>query len=184
MTLYDTRLTHAELISLTEEVLGLWNDHDVDGLVGHLADDVTWTFPLQEQPLHGRAAVAEDLRDLFTAFPDLHLPVDEFHAFADPERQLTMQSWTMTGTMTGPSRSAGLPATGASVRVVGATWCRVRAGLVTEWTTTYDALDFMQQTGLLPRTDGMGFKAVVMADVLAGKARKVLARQRGPHPLS
>jgi hypothetical protein len=40
----------------------------------------------------------------------------------------------------------------------------------------YDALDFMQQNGLLPKSDGMGFKAVVMADVLAGKAKKALGR--------
>ena len=184
MTLYDTRLTQTELIALTEEILGLWNDHDVDGLVERLSEDVVWAFPLREEVLRGRAAVAEDLRDTFTAFPDLRLPTDEFHAFADAEKQLTMQGWTMTGTMTGPSKAAGLPATGASVRIVGATLCRVRAGMVAEWTTTFDALDFMQQTGLLPRSDGMGFKAVVMADVLAGKARKVLARQRGPHALS
>lgn len=184
MTLYDTRLTHDELLALSVEVLGRWNAHDVDGLVSHLSDDIVWTFPLQEEPLHGRSAVAEDLEDMFTAFPDLQIPEEEFVRFADPERQLTMQRWIMTGTMTGPSRSAGLPATGRSVRIVGSTFCRVRAGSIWEWTTTYDALDFMQQTGLLPKADGMGFKAVVMADVLAGKARKVLHRQRGPHPLS
>jgi steroid delta-isomerase-like uncharacterized protein len=184
LTLFDTRLTHEELVTLTQEILGLWNAHDVDGVVGHLTEDVTWTFPLQEAPLRGRDAVAEDLRDMFTAFPDLRIPPEDFLVFTDPERQLTMQSWAMTGTMTGPSKSAGLPATGASVQLSGATRCRVRAGQVAEWTTTYDALDFMQQTGLLPKLDGMGFKAVVMADVLAGKARKVLNRQRSPHPLS
>jgi steroid delta-isomerase-like uncharacterized protein len=184
MTLYDTRLTADELLALSTDVLGRWNAHDVDGLVGHLADDVVWTFPLQEGPLHGRAAVREDLEDMFTAFPDLQIPEDGFVRFADAERQLTMQSWAMTGTMTGPSKAAGLPATGRSVRITGATFCRVRAGAIWEWTTTYDALDFLQQIGLMPRSDGMGFKAVVMADVLAGKARKVLHRQRGPHALS
>ena len=184
MTLYDTRLTTEELLVLSTEALGRWNAHDADGLVEHLTDDVVWTFPLQEEPLHGPAAVREDLEDMFTAFPDLRIPEDGFVPFVDTERQLTMQRWVMTGTMTGPSRSAGLPATGRSVWIAGSTFCRVRAGSIWEWTTTYDALDFMQQIGLLPRSDGMGFKAVVMADVLAGKARKVLHRQRGPHPLS
>jgi hypothetical protein len=62
------------------------------------------------------------------------------------------------------------------VRVVGSTICRIRDGAVSSWTTTYDALDFLQQNGLLPRSDGVGFKAVVMADLLAGKAMKVLHR--------
>jgi steroid delta-isomerase-like uncharacterized protein len=176
MTLYDTRLTREELLALTADVLERWNAHDVDGLVGHLTEDVVWDFPLQEEPLHGRSAVADDLRDMFTAFPDLRIPEDDFLAFADAERQLTMQSWTMTGTMTGPSKSAGLPATGQPVRIVGSTICRIRDGAISSWTSVYDALDFMQQNGLLPRSDGMGFKAVVMADVLAGKAKKALRR--------
>jgi steroid delta-isomerase-like uncharacterized protein len=176
MTLYDTRLDRDELFALVASVLARWNAHDVDGLVDHLTEDVVWSFPLQEQPLHGRAAVAEDLRDMFTAFPDLRIPEEEFVPFVDEERQLTMQSWTMTGTMTGPSKSAGLPATGQSVRIGGSTLCRIRDGSISSWTSVYDALDFMQQNGLLPKSDGMGFKAVVMADVLAGKAKKALRR--------
>jgi steroid delta-isomerase-like uncharacterized protein len=176
MTLYDTRLTTEELLVLSTEALGRWNAHDADGLVEHLTDDVVWTFPLQEEPLHGPAAVREDLEDMFTAFPDLRIPEEGFVPFVDAEQQLTMQSWTMTGTMTGPSRSAGLPATGESVRLAGATLCRVRDGAISSWTTIFDALDFMQQIGLLPRSDGVGFKAVVMADVLAVKAKKALRR--------
>jgi steroid delta-isomerase-like uncharacterized protein len=176
MTLYDSRLTDAELVSLTEQVHAAWNAHDVDGVVRHLAEDVVWSFPVHEEPLRGRAAVADDLRDTFTAFPDLNLPDDDYLALTDAERQLSMQSWTMTGTMTGPSKSAGLPATDRPVRIVGSTLWWLRGGLIAQWTTTYDALGFMQQVGLLPKSNGMGFKAVVMADLLAGKARKVLHR--------
>ena len=38
----------------------------------------------------------------------------------------------------------------------------------------YDTLGMMQQLGFLPETTGLGFKAVVLADILAGKAKKVL----------
>ncbi len=34
----------------------------------------------------------------------------------------------------------------------------------------------MQQMGLLPKANGFGFKALVLADVMAGKAMKVLQR--------
>ncbi len=176
MTLYDTRLTHDELLALSVAVLERWNAHDVDGVAGHLTQDVVWSFPLHDEPLHGQAAVVEDLADTFTTFPDLQLPAEEFVMFADADTQMTMQSWVMTGTMTGASKATGLPATGRAVRVTGSTLCRIRDGAVSEWTTTYDALDFMQQVGLLPRADGMGFKAVVMADVLAAKAKSVLQR--------
>lgn len=38
----------------------------------------------------------------------------------------------------------------------------------------YDSLDFMQQLGFLPETGRLGFKAVVLADYLAGRAKKAL----------
>ena len=51
-----------------------------------------------------------------------------------------------------------------------------RDGLLREYTLHYDSLAMMQQLGLLPKSTGLGFKAIVMADVMAVKARKVLQR--------
>jgi hypothetical protein len=56
------------------------------------------------------------------------------------------------------------------VTISGTVLSKYRDGLISEYAIVYDALDFMQQLGALPRTDGIGFKALVMLDVMAGKA--------------
>jgi hypothetical protein len=77
--------------------------------------------------------------------------------------------------MTGPMEN-GVPATGRSIQMSGANLARFRDGLISEYSLYYDSLAMMQQLGLLPKSTGIGFKAIVMADVVAGKARKVLQR--------
>ncbi len=93
----------------------------------------------------------------------------------DTEKQSGVSTWSMVGTMTGPLDN-GVPATGRSVRIRGANQVRYRDGLISEYATYYDSYDLMQQMGLLPKANGLGFKALVMADVMAVKAMKVLQR--------
>ena len=70
MTLYDTRLTPAELLTLTRDVLERWNAHDVDGVVSHLTDDVTWTTPGPPDiiPYAGIRTGRDQVAEYFTAF--------------------------------------------------------------------------------------------------------------------
>jgi hypothetical protein len=77
--------------------------------------------------------------------------------------------------MTGPL-DIGVPATGRSVRLRGANQVRYRDGLITEFTQYMDTYELMEQLGMVPKANGIAFKALVMADVMAGKALKVLQR--------
>ena len=171
----STRLTEAQMRALADELLDAYNRHDVDALLPHYTDDVVWTEPTLPAPAHGKREVAAALKDTFTAFPDLHVSTDEFALYPDVDGQSAVVTWALTGTMTG-SMSNGVPATGRSVAMNGANVARFRDGRICEYTFHYDSLAMMQQLGLLPKSTGIGFKAIVMADVAAGKARKVLQR--------
>ena len=174
-----TPLTEAQMRQMAERSLNGWNDQDVDAILAELADDITWSDPSLPETLHGKEAVAASLRDTFTAFPDLEFPADDWAVFPDAERQACVVTWSLRATMTGPMEG-GVPATNKPVRTSGAVLVRLRDGAVAEYTNYYDALDFMQQLGLLPRSTSLPFKALVMTDVLAGKvseqAMKVLHR--------
>jgi len=155
---------------VSEALFKAWNNHDPRAIVDHLTDDVAWIDPTLEQPVRGKEAVTAHLKDTFEAFPDMHLFEDDYTLFTNTEEAATVITWTFQGTMTGPSKEAGIPATGKQVTISGTTINRFKDGLVNEYAIVYDGLDFMQQLGALPRAEGIGFKALVMTDILAGKA--------------
>ena len=169
------RLTAAEMHDFGEQMLADYNRHDVEAVVAHLTDDVVWTEPTLVTPARGRDAVRTALKDTFTAFPDLEVLRDGFRLYPDAEHQSGTVTWSVAGTMTGPME--GIPATGRMLRMSGVNVVHFRHGLISEYTFHYDALAMMQMLGLLPKSTGLGFKAIVMADVMAGKAMKVLQRQ-------
>lgn len=172
-------LTEAQLHTVATDMLEAYNRHDVGVILEHLTDDVVWTEPTLPEPARGKDAVKASLQDTFTAFPDLQVHGDGWQVYLDVAGQSMVVTWSLTGTMTGPL-DIGVPATGRSIRMSGANVTRFRDGLVCEHTSYYDSLEMMQQMGLLPRSTGMAFKAIVLADVLADavadRARKVLQR--------
>ena len=48
-----------------------WNSHVPDRVTQLCTEDVAWDDPLTDQPLRGRAAVAEYLTSAWRTFPDL-----------------------------------------------------------------------------------------------------------------
>jgi steroid delta-isomerase-like uncharacterized protein len=169
------KLSEAEMEAVGARLLEAWNTHDIEAILEHLDPDVLWTDPTLPEPVRGKEAVRKELKNTFTAFPDLHLPTEDFQRYADSASQSSMSTWTFTATMTGPL-DTGVPATGRSVRMRGATQVRYRDGLITEFTQYMDTYELMAQLGMVPKATGIAFKALVLADVMAGKAMKVLQR--------
>ena len=168
-------LTEAEMRAVGAQLLEAWNTHDIEAILEHLHPDVVWTDPTLPEPVHGKEAVRKELKNTFTAFPDFHLPTEDFELYVDTKTQSGVSTWSFTGTMTGPL-DIGVPATGRSVRMRGANQARYRDGLIIEFTQYYDSYDAMEQMGMVPKANGLAFKALVLADVMAGKAMKVLQR--------
>ena len=83
---------------------------------------------------------------VFSAFPDLHLTLDETIA----ERDKVVKRWTARCAHTG--EFMGLPATGNELEITGTTTYRVAGGrFVESWWNT-DTLDMMQHMGVIPPT--------------------------------
>ena len=168
-------LTREQMQAFADGMLEAYNRHDVEGMLERLTADVVWREPALPETARGTQAVRASLQDTFNAFPDAQVLRDDFMVYPDPEGQSLVVTWTATATMTRALQN-GVPPTGRSFRMSGANLARFRGGLVSEYTYYYDSLQLMQQLGLLPRSTGLGFKAIVLADVMAGRARKVLQR--------
>lgn len=175
MATTHTPLTEAQMRATADKLLAAWNRHDIEAILEHLHPDVVWADPTLEAPAHGKEAVRAALKNNFTAFPDFHLPAEDFVLYVDTKTQSGVSTWSFSGTMTGPL-DTGVPATGKSVRISGANQARYRDGLISEFTQYYDSYELLVQMGMLPKATSLGFKALVLADVFAGKAMKVLQR--------
>ena len=175
MATTQKNLTETEIRAVASRVLEAWNAHDIEAILENVHPDIVWTNPTLPEPVHGKEAVRKELKNTFTAFPDFHVPSDDFHVYVDTDAQTAASTWTFTGTMTGPL-DTGVPATGRPVRLRGADEARYRDGLISEFAQFFDSYELMEQMGMVPRATGLVFKAIVLADVMAGKAMKVLQR--------
>lgn len=163
------KMTKAQHHAIADELFKAWNDHDVEGILERMTDDVVFLDPTIESA-RGKEAVRVHLEDNFTSLPDMRFLPEDFEVFVSDDESSSIATWTMKGTNTGASQETGLPATGKEVTISGTVISRFRDGKISEYAVVYNELDFLQQVGALPRTNGIGFKALVMFDVMAGKA--------------
>jgi steroid delta-isomerase-like uncharacterized protein len=80
----------------------------------------------------------------FTAFPDLHITIDDQVA----EGEMVVTRWTSHGTNTGSL--FGMPATNKSATITGITISRIVDGKAVETWTNFDNLGMLQQLGVIP----------------------------------
>jgi steroid delta-isomerase-like uncharacterized protein len=120
----------------------IWNQGMLDccdqifaeGYVGHL--------PIMT--VHGPEEFRQLVRVYRTAFPDVHLTVDEVFAVGDR----VAVRWTTRGTHLG--EMMGNPASGAKIEIMGISLFRMADGKVAEEWEGFDTLGMMQQIGAIP----------------------------------
>jgi steroid delta-isomerase-like uncharacterized protein len=95
-------------------------------------------------PVQGLEALTYMASGYMSAFPDLHITVEDM--VAEGDKVMTRVSWT------GTHRGAfiGIPATGKQVRVTGMYEYRIAEGKIAEWWDFSDNLGLMQQLGVVP----------------------------------
>lgn len=86
-----------------------------------------------------------------TAYPDLHLSVEDLLAEGDK----VVVRWTARGTNTG--ELMGISPTGKQITVTGISIFAITGGKVVEQRTTWDTLGMLQQLGVVPKP-GQGGK--------------------------
>ena len=127
-----------------------FNSHDSKAFAALYASDCLVTDPQYEQPLSGRSAVEKDIRDFFTAFPDIDITLRQTITDGDT----LVAEWTASGTHNGPLSAPDgslIPATGKPVQMAMAMLSRVdREGLIAEERRYFDLAGVLAQIGALP----------------------------------
>ena len=140
-------MTKEELERMDDQGINAWNEHDIDGFLGMLAEDFVWRDTSLPEPLTSLETMREYMAGWFDAFPDMQMTrtnrvVGEDTLAAEME---------FSGTNTGPLTMGGveIPATGKQVKGQGAYFVRTRDGKVTEFHSHPDSAGMLMQLGLL-----------------------------------
>jgi steroid delta-isomerase-like uncharacterized protein len=134
---------HARTREVNDRTYAAWNAHDADAVAAVFTDDAVLREAGRLDEVRGRAAIRARAAALLAAFPDLRL--ERVVLLVDGERHA--DRWIMTGTHRG--ELFGIPATGRSVRLEGATFTRLGGdGLVVEDVHHVDYAGLMTQLGL------------------------------------
>ncbi|CAN5628949.1 ester cyclase [soil metagenome] len=106
--------------------------------------DVVVHSPAQAEPMHGRATLEEFVLRLRTAFPDLHVAIDDLVA----DDRTVVTRCTTRGTQDGDY--FGVPPTGSRVRMTEVQIFRIADGRIVELWLVFNVLDVLQQLGVVP----------------------------------
>jgi ketosteroid isomerase-like protein len=112
------------------------------GIVAHVTGN--------PQPIYGRAAHAEAMRQFFTVFPDVHVANDPYPVqFGDDDwiTVVTRCTGTFTGAMTLPDGTI-VPPTGKAFDVEFAQTVKFDGDLIVEISAFWDAAEQARQLGL------------------------------------
>ena len=96
------------------------------------------------EEVHGIEGFKDFVRMFRSAFPDLHVEVQDQVAEGDK----VATRWTASGTHEG--ELAGIPATGNWVEITGMEISRISGGKIAEIWDNYDVMGMMQQIGAIP----------------------------------
>lgn len=122
--------------------------------------------------MRGRAEVRAFFEELFAAFPDFDIHVENILGDADH----AVVQWRAGGTFTG-TPFQGFHATGRRIELRGCDVMRFEQGLLRYNTIYYDGLGFARDIGVLPRQGSVADQAL-MAAVNAGADAKAWVRER------
>jgi steroid delta-isomerase-like uncharacterized protein len=122
-----------------------WNTRDPDAVVAAFAEGGTYTDPTVSGPPLSGSALADHVRALFVAFPDLSFEVLSAQAVDGGGDGATVAQWLMCGTNTGALH--GSPASGRSVALRGVDVITAAGGKVGSVEGYFDRQTLAEQLG-------------------------------------
>jgi steroid delta-isomerase-like uncharacterized protein len=129
-----------------KDYLAAFNSHDVAKIAALWTDDALWEDVASGQVARSKRELIASFSDIFAAVPNVTC---ELKFFFSAGNRIGAE-WVETGTQTGDW--AGIPATGKSYLIRGASITEVYNGKITRETSYFNMLDFLQQLGLMPKT--------------------------------
>ena len=128
-------MTSGEIRDLAQRYTAAWNSQDPANVAAFYAPQGSLRVN-DANPAVGRDAIAEVAQSFMTAFPDLHLTMDDVH----PEGDGAIYHWTFAGANTGPGGA------GRRVRFSGfEIWSLGADGLIAESRGHFDQAAYQRQ---------------------------------------
>ena len=129
---------------LVHQMIEAWNSHDLARIAALYTPDFEGTDAGEALELRGRDGVRESMARYVGAFPDFHITCDEIVT----QGERVVVAWSARGTHSGVLMR--IPPTGRTVRVRGATFLTLRAGLIAQARHIWDMAALLRDIGLLP----------------------------------
>jgi steroid delta-isomerase-like uncharacterized protein len=131
--------------ALTRRVLEeIFTEGNLDLADDLIAPDFVDHDSAMPEDVHGVEGFKEFVRMYRSAFPDIHVEVEDQVAEGDK----VATRWRAGGTHEG--EIAGVPATGNWVEITGMEISRISGGKIAEIWDNYDVMGMMQQIGAIP----------------------------------
>lgn len=141
----------AENKALVQEFIEeVWNEGRIDLIDQRVSDSYAGHDPSIPAPISGNEGFKQLVVGFRSAFPDLHLDVEDLIAEGDK----VVGRYMLRGTHKG--EFLGLPPSGKEVSVTGMFIRRIAGGKYVEGWDLTDALGMMQQLGVIPLPDQSG----------------------------
>ena len=132
-------------LHIVRESFAAWNAHDVDAFVKRLDAKTTWESDVFPAPFSGHEGARQFFKLYITAFPDLHLDIEQILAAGDSH---VVVRWRSTGTHRGPL--ATVAATGRKTSNHGCTVMEMKNGKIARAWVYFDNAHLLRQLGVLP----------------------------------
>jgi steroid delta-isomerase-like uncharacterized protein len=161
---------------LAREVFhAIFSERDLSDPSRYWTDESVDHFLALGKSVRGKDALAGFFRELFAAFPDWTLEIEQ--TIDDGDRRVVVQ-WTAGATFDGAPWQ-GIEPTGSKVTVRGVDVISLDSdGTVDQNTVYYDGAGFARQIGMLPREGSMPDRAVLAAFNLTTKAKERVRNRR------
>ena len=123
-----------------------WNLHDVEKITSFFTDEGVYEDVAAWLVNRGKKEISEFIKTTFTWSPDVKFEMKSFFSTGE----WIGSEWLMAGTHGGDV--PGLPATGKSFSIRGASITELRKGKISRNSDYWNVFSFMQQVGLMPET--------------------------------
>lgn len=163
-----TQTSPKDVVPIARKIFELLNGRDLDGVAELQHPDVVDDF-VAVGVYRGRPAVRAFFEELFAAFPDFRLEIEQITA----NETMAVVQWHARGTFTG-GPFQGLASTGASVEVRGVDCMAFEDGRLRHNTIYYDGAGFARAIGVLPGQKSIGERALFAAFNAYTAAKKLV----------
>jgi len=132
-------------VQIARESFAAWNAHDVEAFVKRLDTKTIWESDALPAPFAGHEGARQFFKLYVTAFPDLHLDIEQILPAGDSH---VLVRWRSSGTHLGPL--AQIPATGRKATNHGCTVMELKNSKIGHAWVYFDNAHLLRQLGVLP----------------------------------